>query len=76
MTEPLRPMRLGDSRKCNFRNSFYYDQRIRKEGFDIEWMMHSAGMTEPIPIAPGPAQSTPEPAAPAPASVPVEEPTA
>lgn len=23
---------------------FYYDQRIRKEGFDIEWMMHAAGM--------------------------------
>jgi len=23
----------------------YYDQRIRKEGFDIEWMMQSAGMT-------------------------------
>lgn len=24
---------------------FYYDQRIRKEGFDIEWMMKAAGMT-------------------------------
>jgi hypothetical protein len=24
---------------------FYYDQRVRKEGFDIEWMMLSAGMT-------------------------------
>jgi hypothetical protein len=24
---------------------FYYDQRIRKEGFDIEWMMSAAGMT-------------------------------
>ena len=24
---------------------FYYDQRIRKEGFDIEWMMEAAGMT-------------------------------
>ncbi len=23
---------------------FYYDQRIRKEGFDIEWMMREAGM--------------------------------
>jgi hypothetical protein len=23
---------------------FYYDQRIRKEGFDIEWMMEAAGM--------------------------------
>jgi hypothetical protein len=26
---------------------FYYDQRIRKEGFDIEWMMEQAGLTEP-----------------------------
>ena len=25
----------------------YYDQRIRKEGFDIEWMMQQAGMTQP-----------------------------
>ncbi|MGA9070757.1 MAG: hypothetical protein WB424_10910 [Terracidiphilus sp.] len=24
---------------------FYYDQRIRQEGFDIEWMMLRAGMT-------------------------------
>lgn len=24
---------------------FYFDQRIRKEGFDIEWMMQLAGMT-------------------------------
>jgi hypothetical protein len=24
---------------------FYYDQRIRKEGFDIEWMMTQAGLT-------------------------------
>ena len=23
---------------------FYYDQRVRKEGFDIEWMMAAAGM--------------------------------
>jgi hypothetical protein len=29
---------------------FYYDQRIRKEGFDIEWMMRQAGMVAaPIP---------------------------
>jgi hypothetical protein len=28
---------------------FYYDQRIRKEGFDIEWMMQVAGMTTPAP---------------------------
>lgn len=28
---------------------FYYDQRIRKEGYDIEWMMRAAGLTEPAP---------------------------
>ncbi len=26
---------------------FYYDQRVRKEGFDIEWMMQAAGLTAP-----------------------------
>ncbi len=31
---------------------FYYDQRIRKEGFDIEWMMQAAGLTPPAPPAP------------------------
>jgi uncharacterized membrane protein len=25
---------------------FYYDQRVRKEGFDIEWMMRSAGLIQ------------------------------
>ena len=30
---------------------FYYDQRIRKEGFDIEWLMEQAGMV----AAPAPA---------------------
>jgi hypothetical protein len=30
---------------------FYYDQRIRKEGLDIEWMMEQAGMTQPLPAA-------------------------
>lgn len=25
---------------------FYYDQRIRKEGFDIEWLMRRAGMVD------------------------------
>jgi hypothetical protein len=48
---------------------FYYDQRIRKEGFDVEWMMQSAGMTE---MASTPAAGA-ESAAPEPASVPVEE---
>jgi hypothetical protein len=28
----------------------YYDQRVRKEGFDIEWMMQAAGLTAPAPI--------------------------
>jgi hypothetical protein len=28
---------------------FYYDQRIRLEGFDIEWMMQLAGMVQPPP---------------------------
>jgi hypothetical protein len=31
---------------------FYYDQRIRKEGFDIEWMMQAAGLTPPEPAPP------------------------
>jgi len=31
---------------------FYYDQRIRKEGFDIEWMMQAAGLTAPVPPPP------------------------
>jgi hypothetical protein len=30
---------------------FYYDQRIRKEGYDIEWMMQAAGLTAPAPVA-------------------------
>jgi hypothetical protein len=29
---------------------FYFDQRVRKEGYDIEWMMQAAGMVpEPSP---------------------------
>jgi Membrane domain of glycerophosphoryl diester phosphodiesterase len=28
---------------------FYYDQRVRKEGFDIERLMQTAGMVEPPP---------------------------
>jgi len=30
---------------------FYYDQRVRKEGYDIEWMMQAAGLTPPEPLA-------------------------
>lgn len=29
---------------------FYYDQRIRMEGFDIEWMMLKAGLTPAQPL--------------------------
>jgi hypothetical protein len=25
---------------------FYFDQRVRKEGYDIEWMMQAAGLTQ------------------------------
>lgn len=32
---------------------FYYDQRIRLEGFDIEWMMQRAGLVVPAPPLPG-----------------------
>ena len=32
---------------------FYYDQRIRKEGFDIEWMMQAAGLTHAPATATG-----------------------
>lgn len=32
---------------------FYYDQRVRKEGYDIEWMMQGAGLTGVAPQAPG-----------------------
>jgi len=27
---------------------FYYDQRVRKEGYDIEWMMQAAGLTTDV----------------------------
>jgi hypothetical protein len=30
---------------------FYYDQRIRLEGYDIEWMMQGAGLTLPAELA-------------------------
>ncbi len=29
---------------------FYYDQRVRKEGFDVEWMMQTAGMAVQAPV--------------------------
>lgn len=30
---------------------FYYDQRVRAEGYDIEWMMEQAGLTTPAPLS-------------------------
>lgn len=41
---------------------FYYDQRIRKEGYDIEWMMQAAGLTA-LPAAPAPDVMPPAPEA-------------
>jgi hypothetical protein len=38
---------------------FYYDQRIRKEGFDIEWMMQRAGLAAPAAMEPEAATAQP-----------------
>jgi len=40
---------------------FYYDQRVRKEGFDIEWMMQAAGLSVPAqtPALESPGDSDP-----------------
>lgn len=43
---------------------FYYDQRVRKEGFDIEWMMQAAGMMPAAQADETPAASADAPAAP------------
>ncbi len=40
---------------------FYYDQRVRKEGFDIEWMMQRAGLTEIAELTGTPAPARPLP---------------
>lgn len=32
---------------------FYYDQRIRHEGYDIEWMMNAAGLNPPATASAG-----------------------
>jgi uncharacterized membrane protein len=37
---------------------FYYDQRVRKEGFDIEHMMQMAGMAQPGTLTESSAQTT------------------
>jgi hypothetical protein len=36
---------------------FYYDQRIRREGFDIEWLMQKAGMLPEARSAPAEADA-------------------
>jgi hypothetical protein len=46
---------------------FYYDQRVRKEGYDIEWLMQAAGLTQPPEVAPLPSEpdaQTVEPSSP------------
>jgi hypothetical protein len=44
---------------------FYYDQRVRKEGYDIEWMMEAAGLTAPAAVALPPPEQAPAEQAPA-----------
>jgi membrane-anchored glycerophosphoryl diester phosphodiesterase (GDPDase) len=43
LTSPLYPIAL---------TLFYYDQRVRREAFDIEWMMLRAGLVVPAPPQP------------------------
>ncbi len=54
---------------------FYYDQRIRKEGYDIEWMMQAAGLTVPEPVTEAPVAAEPL-AAVEPAQIAPQEPEA
>lgn len=50
---------------------FYYDQRVRKEGYDIERMMHTAGMVQfDSPVAATPMNEPLPPAGPVPAAGP------
>lgn len=48
---------------------FYYDQRIRKEGYDVEWLMEQAAMTpdaiSPANVSPGVLTQQTEPPGPA-----------
>jgi hypothetical protein len=43
---------------------FYYDQRIRMEGYDIEWMMEQAGLSQPASPQPTEGTGSSWPAAP------------
>jgi len=36
----------------------YYDQRVRREGYDIEWMMQAAGLMPPAQAAGAPLLET------------------
>jgi hypothetical protein len=40
---------------------FYYDQRVRHEGFDIEWKMYRAGLIPPAPVPAAPPQPVSQP---------------
>jgi hypothetical protein len=40
---------------------FYFDQRVRKEGYDIEWMMAAAGLASPAPAVESSAGMVPTP---------------
>jgi hypothetical protein len=42
---------------------FYYDQRVRKEGYDIEWMMAAAGLGGVAPVGELSGNAEPVPAA-------------
>jgi hypothetical protein len=48
---------------------FYYDQRIRKEGYDVEWLMEQAALTpdavSPANVSPGVLTQQTEPPGPA-----------
>jgi hypothetical protein len=37
---------------------FYYDQRIRKEGYDVEWLMEQAAATPAVIASDGPSSGT------------------
>ena len=53
---------------------FYYDQRVRKEGYDIEWLMEAAGLTQPAVELAAPAAEPPLAQPPAPNRSPDREP--
>lgn len=53
---------------------FYYDQRVRKEGFDIEWMMQTAGLTPEGTAAIDPSVASPTSSLVAAASSPTSSP--